>query len=109
MGLPVISTPNVSDSDEIIRGERVGVIVTDHSDESYRKAVSELILLLQDPETPARCRRAAETHYSLDPACSRQALLYNRLCLPPLTSDAYASEAAAGLTDLQTRAPGESK
>jgi len=109
MGLPVISTPNVSDSDEIIRRERVGVIVNDHSDESYRKAVSELISLLRDPETSGRCRRAAERHYSLKPACRRQALLYNRLCLPAPTADAYSPEVAAGLVDLHTQAPGESK
>jgi|HubBroStandDraft_6_1064221.scaffolds.fasta_scaffold18528_3 glycosyltransferase involved in cell wall biosynthesis len=87
MGLPVITTPNVSDTDEIIRGERVGVIVRDHSDVSYRDAVADLLALLEDPQTPERCRRAAEIHYALDPACRRQAILYDSLCLPGMPAD----------------------
>lgn len=77
VGLPVVATPNVSDTDEIIRNERVGVVVQEHSDAAYRRAAVELKALLEDPETPTRCRRAAENHYALDPACDRQFALYN--------------------------------
>jgi glycosyltransferase involved in cell wall biosynthesis len=75
-GLPVITTPNVSDTDEIIRRERVGVIVEAHTDEAYRRAFRELLKLLADPELAQRCRRAAERHYALDPACVQQVQLY---------------------------------
>lgn len=78
-GLPVITTPNVSDTDEIIRRERVGVVVEEHSDEAYRRAFHELLNLLADPELSHRCRQAAEKYYSLDPACERQVELYQRL------------------------------
>jgi glycosyltransferase involved in cell wall biosynthesis len=76
MGLPVITTPNVSDIDEIILRERVGVIVRDHGDDEYRRAFNELIDLLKDSDLPARCRSAAENHYALDSACVRQMSLY---------------------------------
>lgn len=79
VGLPVVATPNVSDTDEIIRRERVGVVVKAHSDESYREAAAELKLLLEDSETPVRCRRAAEMHYALGTACDRQLSLYHSL------------------------------
>lgn len=79
MGLPVITTPNVSDTDEIIRQDRVGVVVEGHSDDDYRRAVRELQLLLQDTDLPFRCRRAAERHYALEPACERQLALYHSL------------------------------
>ncbi|MEP7272580.1 MAG: glycosyltransferase family 4 protein [Acidobacteriota bacterium] len=79
MGLPVITTPNVSDIDEIVERERVGVIVQGHSDEDYARAVTELTPLLADPELAQRCRRAAEEHYSLESACSRQYELYLRI------------------------------
>jgi glycosyltransferase involved in cell wall biosynthesis len=75
-GLPVITTPNVSDTDEIIRREGVGVIVREHSDAEYRRAGQELRSLLKDPELARRCRRAAESHYALQPACERQVSLY---------------------------------
>jgi len=79
MGLPVVTTPNVSDTDEIIRRERVGVVVRENSDDAYRSAARELKALLEDEELAARCRRAAEDHYSLDQACDRQFDLYRDL------------------------------
>jgi glycosyltransferase involved in cell wall biosynthesis len=79
MGLPVVVTPNVSDTDEIIRRERVGVIVESHSEDSYRRAARELVALLGDEDLTNRCRQAAEKHYGLAPACERQFRLYEAL------------------------------
>lgn len=76
MGLPVVTTPNVSDTDEIIRRERVGVVVRENSDDAYRCAALELKALLEDEELAGRCRRAAEDHYALNQACDRQFELY---------------------------------
>jgi glycosyltransferase involved in cell wall biosynthesis len=78
-GLPVVSTSGMADLDEVIREERVGVIVEEHTDEAYRAATSELISLLGDPELRERCRRAAERHYDLEAACERQAEVYAKL------------------------------
>jgi len=79
MGLPVVTTPNVSDTDDIIRRERVGIIVAENSDDAFRRAARELKSLLEDSGLPARCRRAAEAHYALEPACERQVDLYHML------------------------------
>jgi len=78
-GLPVVTTPNVSDTDQIIRRERVGVIIRTHSDEEYRRGAHELQELLKDPDLPDRCRRAAESHFALDPACARQMAFYREI------------------------------
>ncbi len=78
-GLPVVTTPNVSDTDEIVRGEGVGVVVKEHSEAGYSEAIRSLVKLLEDPELKVRCRRAAETHYALGPACERQMALYREL------------------------------
>jgi glycosyltransferase involved in cell wall biosynthesis len=75
-GLPVVTTPNVSDTDDIIHKENVGIIVQKHTEEAYKKAFSELKELLKDPNISERCRRAAETYYALAPACERQIALY---------------------------------
>jgi glycosyltransferase involved in cell wall biosynthesis len=81
-GLPVVTTPNAGDVDEIIRRERVGVVLADHGDEASEVAAGELLGLLEDPSTSKRCRRAAETHYSLETACHRQMDLYHALAPP---------------------------
>lgn len=81
-GLPVVSTANVGDTDAIIRRDRVGVIIGEHSEEGYRGAARELVSLLADPELARRCRRAAEQHYDFSVGCDRQLELYRRI-LPP--------------------------
>jgi glycosyltransferase involved in cell wall biosynthesis len=78
-GLPVVSTANVSDTDDIVRRERVGIIVNDHTEAAYRRAVLELKSLLRESELSQRCRRAAEMHYALGSACDRQLVLYHRM------------------------------
>jgi glycosyltransferase involved in cell wall biosynthesis len=78
-GLPVITTPGISDTDEIIARLRCGVIVPEHTDAAYRRAGAELHDLLADANLRARCRTAAETHYALEPACDRQVRLYREL------------------------------
>lgn len=79
MGLPVITTPNIGDTDQVIQREKVGIVVRDHTEEAYLEATVELRELLKDPEVATRCRRAAEAHYALAPACERQMELYRAL------------------------------
>jgi glycosyltransferase involved in cell wall biosynthesis len=79
VGLPVVVTPNAGDVDEIVRQERVGVIVNEHSVAAYRTAAMELRCLLQDSRLEERCRRAAETHYGLEVGCGRLHDLYREL------------------------------
>jgi glycosyltransferase involved in cell wall biosynthesis len=79
VGLPVITTPNVSDTDEIIRRERVGVVIERHDEKSYLEVYERLQEILTDRELARRCRRAAESHYALTPACERQFELYKNL------------------------------
>jgi glycosyltransferase involved in cell wall biosynthesis len=78
-GLPVVITPNVSDTEDVIRRERVGVILQDFSAEAYDRALDELLALLDDPDLARRCRAAAERHYALEPACERLHSLYQAL------------------------------
>ncbi len=78
-GLPVVTTPNVSDTDEITQRLRVGVVLGGHSDEEYGRAARELRRLLADADLPGRCRQAAEQHYALDASCERQLELYQEI------------------------------
>jgi glycosyltransferase involved in cell wall biosynthesis len=78
-GLPVVTTANVSDLDEIIARDRVGVIIREHSEPAYTVAVRQLQELFIDPDLRTRCRRAAEENYSLEAGCERQLRLYQQL------------------------------
>jgi len=78
-GRPVVTTPNVSDLDDIITRHRVGVVVDGRTEAHYQEAFQRLRHLLEDPALPTRCRAAAEEHYALAPACERQLDLYDRL------------------------------
>jgi glycosyltransferase involved in cell wall biosynthesis len=91
-GLPVVTTPNVSDTDEIIRRQATGVVLAGDRDEDYGRATDALLELLEDGELGARCRRAAEEHYALLPACERQLDLYRQLAAPRVLATAATSE-----------------
>jgi hypothetical protein len=71
MGLPVVITPNVSDTEDIVRRERVGVLLSEFSAAAYARALDELVNLLEDPELPGRCVAASEKYYGLEAACER--------------------------------------
>ncbi len=103
-GLPVIATANSGDTDEIIKNERVGVIVKEHTDDAYRQALRELDKLLIDPELSVRCRSAAETHYGLEPACDRQINLYEEInsTAARAASGLRATEAGSGKSTVET-------
>ena len=79
VGLPVITTPNVSDIDSLIEQNGVGAIVREHTEDSYVKAFENLKEILKDSDLSAKCRKTAENYYALAPACERQFALYKQL------------------------------
>lgn len=87
-GIPVVVTPNAGDTEEIVRRDRVGVIIGDDSNESIERAGVELQALLADQNLGARCRKAAEENYALEAACDRQISLYRELTARGFTSEA---------------------
>jgi len=64
-GLPVVSGPDVGDTDAILLRERAGVIVERFTDEHYERAAKELFALAAEPDVRARCRGVAERVFSL--------------------------------------------
>jgi glycosyltransferase involved in cell wall biosynthesis len=98
VGLPVVITPNMGDTDEFIRREHIGVIVGEHTEQAYRRASLELRALLEDPAVGERCRRAAQKYYAIDPPCLRQFQLY-----AGLVSGIVTQTAAAGRPKPATR------
>jgi glycosyltransferase involved in cell wall biosynthesis len=78
-GLPVVASEGVGDVAEIIRRYNVGVVVVEGAEPAMRRAASELGRLLDDPELPARCRKAAEERFSLEAGVEAYQALYGEI------------------------------
>jgi glycosyltransferase involved in cell wall biosynthesis len=74
----VVVSPGVGDLDAII-GEFACGVVVQPSPDSLDAAVARLDELVADPEMPARCRRAAETHFDLSAAVAALEELYRAI------------------------------
>ena len=78
-GLPVICNRGIGDLDDIVEREGVGVLVDSFSEAAYSAAVRRLKGLLEDPGLSERCRRLAETRYSVDLGVDAYYALYTDL------------------------------
>jgi glycosyltransferase involved in cell wall biosynthesis len=79
-GLPVVSGPDVGDTDAVLSANRAGVIVERFDDESYAHASATVLQQVADGETAARCRQVAHDVFSLrDVAVPRYDALYRTL------------------------------
>lgn len=65
-GLPVLSSAGIGDCLEQLEGNRVGVVLKDHSPESFREGLGRLEnLLAEGPALRTRCRVVADKEFSL--------------------------------------------
>lgn len=64
-GLPVVSNAGIGDTDELLERERVGVLVREFGAGDFGRAAEEALRLADEPETAARCERAARAHFDL--------------------------------------------
>ena len=108
-GLPVVSTAGIGDSDAILTGNDahgeefngngalgrpVGVLVREFTAEAYSQVICELKALLDDPDTPWRCRAVAEQHFDLERVgWVRYRRLYRLLLGNPQSADSGESPA----------------
>ncbi len=78
-GLALVCGPGIGDAEDVVRSERIGVVVDDMSDQGLDAAAVALLRLLADPGLRARCRASAEKYYSLDEAVNTQIDLYEKV------------------------------
>jgi glycosyltransferase involved in cell wall biosynthesis len=64
-GLPIVHSAGVGDLDSLLTPD-IGVRVSEHQPDDYRRAVHEIEHLRQDPATADRCGAAAERLFSLE-------------------------------------------
>ena len=79
-GIPIASSSEIGDCDQIIGDNRLGVIVRGFSLVEYHRAALELVQFLDDVNTSRRCRAFAERELSLSSIGGpRYAAVYERL------------------------------
>lgn len=79
-GLPVISTPQIGDIEEIINSNKIGVVLDGYGKSKYRDAISNLLSLLTEKEAiRRRCRKVAENVFSLEHGARAYLSIYGRL------------------------------
>ena len=65
-GIPVITNAGIGDMDEIVRRERVGIVLDKFTEEDFTAAARALLALLSEQEALAeRCRAVAQREFSL--------------------------------------------
>ena len=75
VGRPVIVSKGVGDLEQLLLSTRTGVVIGNDMD----LAVIELLDLLNDDETPKRCRALAEKHFSLACAINKYDSIFRKL------------------------------
>lgn len=78
-GLPIIINKGIGDTEEIIEKNRVGVVVEDFSESAYFMALQRLLKLLNEPGLRLRCRKIAESNFSLQLGAEQYRKIYESL------------------------------
>jgi glycosyltransferase involved in cell wall biosynthesis len=82
-GLPVVCNSGVGDVDDLVRGERVGVIVNRFAGDEYLRASRQVEELFAEADLEQRCRETARKHFDLcEVGGVRYQRLYQRLLEP---------------------------
>lgn len=77
-GRPVVVNKGLGDMDHLIQEFDAGVIL-DGSSANLVESAAKLLRLLEDSDTPNRCRELAEKHFNMDIGASRYLELYSQL------------------------------
>lgn len=79
-GIPCLSNAGVGDMAEVLEKDQVGITITSFDDEAMIAALKQLINLVDDPESSARCVASAQKHFSLDEGVRLYDEIYKKLC-----------------------------
>jgi glycosyltransferase involved in cell wall biosynthesis len=78
-GIPCLSNAGVGDMADVLEVDNVGVAIKAFDDESMLRALRQLIKLVDDPKTSARCVASATKHFSLDKGVRLYEKIYQTL------------------------------
>lgn len=78
-GVPCVGNRGVGDMEEILEGQRVGVVLTDFSPADHESAAKRLLALVAEPEVRVRCANTAQRYFSLKDGARAYLEIYKRL------------------------------
>lgn len=78
-GVPCLCNAGVGDMAEILKGERVGVALNSFDEAALKHGLQQLLELVADSATPARCVATARRHFSLDEGTARYRSIYESI------------------------------
>jgi glycosyltransferase involved in cell wall biosynthesis len=79
-GVPVVINPGVGDTEEIVRENRVGVVVRDFDEARYERGANELLALRGEGDgLKARCRDTARRYLSLEDGANKYYEIYKKI------------------------------
>jgi glycosyltransferase involved in cell wall biosynthesis len=94
-GLPVICNAGIGDVDEVVEGNRVGVVVRELNREAYAAALAEADALRAETGAAERCRECAARNFDLEKVGGERYLrLYRRVLRGAGARDFHADAAA---------------
>lgn len=79
MGLPVVINAGVGDSEQLVVGKGLGLVVKDFSDEALHSAATQIRAMADDQALRQRCRRVADEVFSLRRGVQSYAAIYQSL------------------------------
>lgn len=78
-GVPCLGNVGVGDMELILETEGAGVALREFTEAERARAVDRLLVLADDPETSATCRRVALSHFSVVDGAQRYRMIYRDL------------------------------
>lgn len=78
-GIPCLGNAGVGDMAQVLESEQVGVALKAFDAASVAAGLAQLLALVAEPGTRARCVAAAQKHFSLDEGVRRYAGIYAQL------------------------------
>ena len=76
-GRPVIVSNGIGDLDHMLTGTRTGVVI-DHND-SLQTVAEQISVLINDQDTPERCRELAMQHFDMKKSVDKYLGIYDRM------------------------------
>ena len=79
-GIPCLSNAGVGDMAKVLEIDQVGLAIKSFDDEAMIAALKQLMNLVDDPKSSARCVASAQKHFSLDEGVRLYDEIYKKLC-----------------------------
>lgn len=79
-GVPCISNSGVGDTESILEGENVGVVLRSFDDAAHLQGVEALLKLVADTDVKPRCIKVANQYFALEQGVKNYDQIYRELC-----------------------------